>query len=100
MVSELTSEVQQARQDLAGQRAKTMALQQVGAHSLCAVLQRLLLTKHLLPSVFCKCCLVKAKVSARIEVQKSHSGVSVNTGADLRCRLAVRFDSPDCYETA
>lgn len=38
MVSELTSEVQQARQDLAGQRAKTMALQQVCAHSLCAVL--------------------------------------------------------------
>ena len=38
VVSELTNKLQQARQDLAGQRAKTMALQQVSAHSLSAVL--------------------------------------------------------------
>ena len=30
MVSELTQQLQQAQQDMAGQRAKTMALQQVG----------------------------------------------------------------------
>lgn len=33
VVSELTNELQQVRQDVAGQRAKTMALQQVTAYS-------------------------------------------------------------------
>ena len=35
MVSELTQELQQLRQDLAGQRAKTMALQQVCSSAAC-----------------------------------------------------------------
>ena len=39
VVAELTNEIQQVRQDLAGQRAKTMALQQVSTYILSAVLQ-------------------------------------------------------------
>ena len=48
VVSELTNEMQQLRQDLAGQRAKTMALQQVSGHSLSAVLQPWSSNKRLL----------------------------------------------------